>query len=197
MLKYAPAVRQEIGVPVFIGLKLCVVVLKVILFSHNIRVASNKIIRSGLNYLSVWLYINSCVAVVLSTECYRKHLICSDSDCFFLFYIEVCLILWRCSQYREWTPGMSSKESEIQEIFLFSLFSRQAVWFIYLPIEGSQGLIPQRQCDRSVELTTHICLVQRLGMGGSLPPLYPTPTCVTRRQRCWFFTRQSHCIPSV
>ena len=33
VLKYVPAVRQEIGVPVFIGLKLCVVVLKVILLS--------------------------------------------------------------------------------------------------------------------------------------------------------------------
>jgi len=88
VLKYVPAIRQDFGVPVFIGLKLRVVVLKVILLSYNTRVASNKITRSVLYCLCVWLYINNCCAVVLSRECYRKPLICSDSGCWFDFILK-------------------------------------------------------------------------------------------------------------
>ena len=60
VFKYVPAVRQEIGVPVFIGFKLCVVILKAIL-----------LVQGGSNMTGTDLCVNKCK----QSRSYLNHLV--------------------------------------------------------------------------------------------------------------------------
>jgi hypothetical protein len=84
------------------------------------------------------------------------------------------------SRYIDYVRGWRTEELGFdslyrQDIYLSSMESRSVLGFLY---KGYQCIIPGRKTYRGVKLTTHLRLVPRLRIYGSISSVLHTPSCV-------------------